>query len=51
MLESFNIIKKILINNKNFIKSKNFLISTKKTKNKNLGLGYFNGLYNQKERI
>ena len=51
MLESYNIIKKILINNKNFIKSKNFLISTKKTKNKNLGLGYFNGLYNQRKNL
>lgn len=52
MLESYQIIKKILYK-KNFseYKSKNFNISVKKSKNKHLGLGYFNKLYKNRKNL
>jgi hypothetical protein len=52
MLEELSIIKKIF-KHKNLlkIKSKNFLISTKKMGNKELGLGYFNKLYRNRQNL
>ena len=52
MLEELSIIKKIF-KHKNLlkIKSKNFLISTKKMGNKELGIGYFNKLYRNRQNL
>ena len=52
MLESYQIIKKLLLSkNQVRLKSKNFYVSTKKTGNKYLGLGYFNNLYKNREDL
>ena len=52
MLETMDIIKKTL-ENSNFadINTKNFKVSTKKTGNEELGLGYFNGLFNNRKDL
>jgi len=52
MLESYNIIKKILNTNDLLnITSKNFISSTLKTGDKELGLGYFNKLYKERQNL
>jgi Coenzyme F420-dependent N5,N10-methylene tetrahydromethanopterin reductase and related flavin-dependent oxidoreductases len=51
-LESLDIIKKLLNSDDLIdISSKNFKVSTKKFGSKKLGLGYFNGLYNQRDNL
>jgi len=52
MLEAYKIVKKILYG-KNFsiISSKNYTVSVAKSKNKKLGLGYFNKLYNDRKNL
>jgi alkanesulfonate monooxygenase SsuD/methylene tetrahydromethanopterin reductase-like flavin-dependent oxidoreductase (luciferase family) len=52
MLETYQLIEKIL-KKKDLIdiKSKNFSVSTVKSANKNLGLGYFNGLYQNRDDL
>jgi len=52
MMESYYIIKKILYD-KDFIKykSKNFDISIMQSRNKSLGLGYFNKLYKNRKNL
>jgi hypothetical protein len=52
MLEAYSVIKKILYA-KNFskISTKNFKVSVEKSKNKSLGLGYFNKLYNNRKNL
>ena len=53
MLESYNIIKKLLNQNDNIFKfkTKNFKITNKKTFNEKLGLGYFNKLYKSRKNL
>jgi hypothetical protein len=52
MLEELSIIKKIFKHKQLLkIKTKNFLISTKKMGNKELGLGYFNKLYQNRKNL
>lgn len=52
MLEAYDIIKKILYG-KSFSKifSKNYTVSVLNSKNKKLGLGYFNRLYNDRKNL
>ena len=52
MLESYKIIKQILFK-KNFKKfsTKNLSVTVEKSKNKNLGLGYFNKLYKDRKNL
>lgn len=52
MMESYDVLRRILYE-KNFTeyKSKNFNISVKKSKNKSLGLGYFNKLYKNRKNL
>ena len=52
MLEELSIIKRIFQHDTLLkIKTKNFLISTKKKGNKELGLGYFNKLYKNRKNL
>ena len=51
MLESFEIIKKIIYDKTTNINTNNFEINLKKTQNKKLGLGYFNNLYKDRKNL
>ncbi len=52
MLEILSILKKIFYENDGFnIKTENFNVSTEKNFNSDLGLGYFNKLYNNRKNL
>ena len=51
MLESYEIIKKIIYDKTTNINTNNFEINLKKTQNKKLGLGYFNNLYKDRKNL
>ena len=50
MLESFEIIKKIIYDKTTNINTNNFKINLKKLKTKSLDWGYFNNLYKDRKK-